>query len=119
MAKAIPEDKHRKVIVSPQTEEDKGMDGYAYVGGITVKYRFGQPTSLRGSIIDFLKDVKVVSREPEEYIDYDKKRKVRIVKKEVDRYKVFELGKDYKLGEEFDDFDFDEEEDINSEEAKI
>lgn len=111
------ENKHRKVIVSPQTDEDKGMDGYAYVSGTTVKFRFGQPTSLRGNIIDFLRDVKVASRVHEEYTDLDKKRKVRVVKKEVSRYKVFELGKDFKLGEDFEGYEFDEDEGINSPEA--
>lgn len=104
------EDKHRKVLVTPQTKEDEGLDGYAYVNGVTVKYRFGEPTSLRASIIDFIKDIKVVTRMPEEFIDYDKKKKVRIVKREVKRYKVFELGKDYQLGPEFDDYNLDEEE---------
>ena len=95
------EDKHRKVLVTPQTKEDEGMDGYAYVNGLTVKYRFGEPTSLRASIIDFLKDAKVVTRTHEEFIDVDKKRKKRVVKREVPRYKVFELGKDFQLGEDF------------------
>jgi len=112
------EDKHRKVLVSPQTEEDKGMDGYAYVNGVTTKYRFGEPTSLRESTIDFLKNVKVVTRVHEEYVDIDKKRKKRVIRKEVNRYKVFELGKDYNLGKEFDGYDLDNV-DINSDEANI
>lgn len=116
--------KHRKVLVSPQTTEDEGMNGYAYVDGVTVKYRFGEPTSLRGNIIDFLKEVKVVTRVHEEYTDIDKKRKKRVVKKEVDRYKVFELGKDFKLGPEFaglvDEEELsDQDKDINHIEATI
>ena len=99
---ATATDKHRKVLVSPQTIEDEGMVGYTYINGITTKYRFGEPTSLRQSSIDFLIDAKVVTRVHEEYTDTDKKRKKRVIKKEVPRYKVFELGKDYKLGEEFD-----------------
>lgn len=120
MAKAT-EDKHRKVLVSPQTDEDKGMDGYAYVDGITVKYRFGQPTSLRASIIDFLRECKVVTRIHEEYTDLDKKRKVRVIKKEVPRYKVFELGKDFDLGPEFEGIlpKEGENKDTNSPEADV
>ena len=115
---ATANDKHRKVLVSPQTDEDQGMDGYAYVNGLTVKYRFGEPTSLRASIIAFLKTVKVVKRVHETYTDFDKKRKVRVVKKEVNRYKVFELGKDFQLGDEFTGYDLDNV-DVNSEEANI
>lgn len=101
MSTAKTEDKHRKVIVTPKTTEDEGLNGYAYVNGVTVKYRFGEPTSLRGSIIDFLRSLVVVTRVHEEYVDLDKKRKKRVVRKEVPRYGVFELGKDFKLGEEF------------------
>lgn len=124
MAKAT-EDKHRKVLVSPQTDEDKGMDGYAYVNGITVKYRFGEPTSLRTSVIKFLEGIEVVTRVHEEYTDIDKKRKKRVVRKAVPRYKVFELGKDYQLGPEFDGYDLDSvdteglSKDKNSKEADL
>lgn len=119
MATKATEDKHRKVLVSPQTEEDKGMDGYAYVNGITVKFRFGEPTSLRASIISFLKDVDVVSRVHEEFTDIDKKRKKRVVRKSVKRYKVFELGKDFKLGAEFDGLLPDDDKDTNHPESKL
>lgn len=101
MAEAT-EDRHRKVLVSPQTTEDKGMNGYAFVSGLTTKYRFGEPTSLRASVIRFLKDAVVVTRTHEEYTDLDGKRKKRVIKKSVARYRVTELGKNFKLGEEFE-----------------
>lgn len=116
------EDKHRKVLVSPQTDEDKGMVGYAYVNGVTVKFRFGEPTSLRASHIEFLKKVEVVKREHEDYLDpVDKKRKNRVVRRAKLRYKVFELGKDFKLDESVEKIvqQIEGNEDINSPEADI
>lgn len=93
--------KPRKVIVIPQTDQDDKHVGFVRIGAYHAKYRFNEPVTLRNGVIEFLKNTIVEKSEIQtSYNETTKKTSNKHVVKEIDRYKIIELSKEFMDKEE-------------------